>query len=445
MDLSEDYYFQKINEVRPINVDINDHNWKIIRTKTLANIEKYLLPYGKTLADFNIIRPDYSLIEDENEFQQQTLIREEINYDQDEMKTLLTKKNLLNDGQKEIYNTVINAVNNKSNQKIFFVNGPGGYGKTFLFNMMLAEVRLQNQIAIAIIETSTLNISKNSELADLIRMAKLIIWDEAPIAHRYIFEAVDRTFKDLTDNSDEPFRGKIIVMEGDFRQILPIVIRETRAYIVNTCIKSSNLWRFIKVMHLTENMRVQDAMQKQFVDYLLKIGEGKETIYENIEENIIQLPNEIIFDENDTIVSFISKIFYNLNENYSNDQTYVDYIKDRAILTPKNEDIDSINEQIINIFPGEAKEFLSADSVEDKDEVHLGLYLIEFLNTLTPSGTHPHRLILKKGVPIILLRNLSPTEGLCNGTRLITREFNKHVIDAEILTGSHLGKRVFIP
>ncbi len=265
------------------------------------------------------------------------------------------------------------------------------------------------------------------------------------MVHRYIFEVVDRTFKDLTDNSDEPFRGKIIVMGGDFRQILPVVIWGTRAHIVNACIKSSNLWRFIKVMHLTENMRVQDAMQKQFVDYLLKIGEGKETIYENIGEDIIQLPNEIIFDENDTIVSFISKIFYNLNENYSNDQTYVDYIKDRAILTPKNEDVDSINEQIINIFPGEAKEFLSADSVEDKDEVHLGLYPIEFLNTLTPSGTPPHRLILKKGVPIILLWNLSPTEGLCNGTRLIVREFNKHVIDAEILTGSHLGKRVFIP
>ena len=183
------------------------------------------------------------------------------------MKTLLTKKNLLNDGQKEIYNTVIDAVNNKSNQKIFFVDSPEGYGKTFLFNIMLAEVRLQNQIAIAvassgivalllnggrithsrfkipipIIETSTLNISKNSKLADLIRMAKLIIWNEALIAHRYTFEAVDKTFKDLIDNSDEPFRGKIIVMGGDFRQILPVVIRETRAHIVNACIKSSNL------------------------------------------------------------------------------------------------------------------------------------------------------------------------------------------------------------
>ncbi len=64
---------------------------------------------------------------------------------------------------------------------------------------------------------------------------------------------------------------------------------------------------------------------------------------------------------------------------------------------------------------------------------------------MTPSETPSHRLILKKGVPIILLRNFSPTEGLCNDTRLIVREFNKHVIDAKILTGSHLGKRVFIP
>jgi len=64
---------------------------------------------------------------------------------------------------------------------------------------------------------------------------------------------------------------------------------------------------------------------------------------------------------------------------------------------------------------------------------------------LTPSGTPPHRLILKIGVPIILLRNISPSEGLCNGTRLIIKEIQQHVIDAEIVTGSHLRKRVFIP
>src|SRR6266511_6267769 len=144
--------------------------------------------------------------------------------------------------------------------------------------------------------------------------------------------------------------------------------------------------------------------------------------------------------DNDKIKSLISKVFYKLDNNYNNNENYINYIKEIAILTIRNEDVDDINEQIINIFPGQAQEFLSADSVEDKDLVHQNLYPVEFLNTLTPSGTPPHRLILKIGVPIMLLRNISPIEGLCNGTRLIVKGFQQHVIDAEILTGSYSGK-----
>ncbi len=127
--------------------------------------------------------------------------------------------------------------------------------------------------------------------------------------------------------------------------------------------------------------------------------------------------------DNDNLESLISKVFYNLDNNYNNNKNYINYIKDRAILTIRNEDIDNINEQIINIFPGQAQEFLSADSVEDKDLVYQNLYPVEFLNTLTSSGIPPHRLILKIGVPIMLLRNISPTEGLCNGIRLIVKGF----------------------
>ena len=130
---------------------------------------------------------------------------------------------------------------------------------------------------------------------------------------------------------------------------------------------------------------------------------------------------------------------------YYKNLNYIDYIKDRAILTLKNEDADDINEKIINIFPGISQEFLSADSVEDKDFVHQNLYPVEFLNTLTPSGTPPHKFVLKIGVPIMLLRNINPIEGLCNDIRLIVREFQCHIIDIEIITGSHVSKRVFIP
>lgn len=86
--------------------------------------------------------------------------------------------------------------------------------------------------------------------------------------------------------------------------------------------------------------------------------------------------------------------------------------------------------------------YFSYDEAIDKDSSH---FQPEFLNMLVPNGIPPHELILKKNCPIILLRNLNPAEGLCNGTRLICRQFEKNVIDAEIAIGEHAGKRVFLP
>ena len=56
-----------------------------------------------------------------------------------------------------------------------------------------------------------------------------------------------------------------------------------------------------------------------------------------------------------------------------------------------------------------------------------------------------HRILLRAFASIILLRSLDPTQGMCNGSRLSVRAFLNHVIDAEIATGIHRGKRVFIP
>src|SRR4051794_33529424 len=197
---------------------------------------------------------------------------EELNYNSDKLNALLNNKNDLNVDQKNIYNIIIQTVNNEINETVFFVDSPGGYEKTFLFNMILAKIRVNDQIAIAVAssgiaallldggrtahsrfkipikltETSTLDISVTSELAELIRMTKLIIWDEAPMAHRFAFEAVERTFRDVTDN-EKPFGGIIVVLGGDFRQILPVVIRGRREQIVNACIKNSDLWKHVNI------------------------------------------------------------------------------------------------------------------------------------------------------------------------------------------------------
>ncbi|GES92234.1 uncharacterized protein LOC112184611 [Rhizophagus clarus] len=283
-----------------------------------------------------------------------------------------------------------------------------------LFNMILAKVRLNHKIALAVASSGIAALLLDGGRTAHSRFKIPIPLTEIPMTHKFAFEAVDRTFRDIT-GIEEPFGGKFFIMGGDFKQILPVVIQGTRGQIIECMYK---IFKFMEIF-----------------------DEGKN----NIEEDIIKLSNDIILNNNH-IESLISKVFDNFNINYNNANNYTNFIKDRAILTTKNEVVNDINEKIIKNFPGQAQEFLSADLVEDEDSVHQNLYPIEFLNTLTPSRTPPHKLILKVSAPIMILRNINPIEGLCNGTtRLIVRRFQQHVIDAEILTGSHIGKRVFIP
>lgn len=57
----------------------------------------------------------------------------------------------------------------------------------------------------------------------------------------------------------------------------------------------------------------------------------------------------------------------------------------------------------------------------------------------------PHELSLKVDTIIILLRNLNARKGLLNGTRLVVKNLHNNFIDAEIVTGTNRGERVFIP
>ena len=73
------------------------------------------------------------------------------------------------------------------------------------------------------------------------------------------------------------------------------------------------------------------------------------------------------------------------------------------------------------------------------------LYAVEFLNKLIPSGFLTHTINIKFGSPIMLLRNLDPQNGHCNGTRYIVIQLHQHIIEAEIAMGSNAGRTVFIP
>ena len=124
-------------------------------------------------------------------------------------------------------------------------------------------------------------------LSSLIESTSLIIWDEALMTHRRCFEALDRSLRDvLSANNpslaDKPFDGKIVVLDGDLRQILPVIEGGTRGQVVNAAVTNSPLWRGVTVLSLKRNMRldvqtidpVVQAEAASFAKWVLDIGDG---------------------------------------------------------------------------------------------------------------------------------------------------------------------------
>ncbi|GBO46218.1 hypothetical protein AVEN_94312-1, partial [Araneus ventricosus] len=258
--------------------------------------------------------------------------------------------------------------------------------------------------------TSTCNLKPNTSEAKILLDAKVIVWDEAPMTHVHAFLAVDRLLKDLT-KCDEPFGGKIILLGGDFRQVLPVILRGSRSLTVSSCIKKHRLWSDFFVMKLTENMRAFDS-EKEFASWLLHVGEG-----ENGEK--IQLPPFCYPEIQDPVQQLFSDIDFKT--------VTPELLKGRAILTVTNDLSMQINNRVLECMPGNEVIYESIDNIVSNDPQDHLAYTEEFLNSLTPTGMPPHKLRLKPGTIIMLLRNLSPSKGLCNGTRLIVIQLQKNV------------------
>ncbi|XP_021974889.1 ATP-dependent DNA helicase PIF1-like [Helianthus annuus] len=184
---------------------------------------------------------------------------------------------------------------------------------------------------------------------------------------------------------------------------------------------------------------------EKFARWLLDIGEGN-VGSENDGEALIEIPDDLaITDTDDPIQILIDFVYPSILENYKNPG----FFSARAILAPKNEVVNEINDRLLSLFPGEEKEYLSSDSICQTEEVldsfQQDLYSTDNLNALKIAGLPNHRLVLKVGVPVMLLRNIDQQNGLCNGTRLQITFLGKRVIEAEVISGGNIGTRVYIP
>ncbi|KAL0366919.1 UNVERIFIED_CONTAM: hypothetical protein Sradi_3582000 [Sesamum radiatum] len=226
------------------------------------------------------------------------------------------------------------------------------------------------------------------------------------------------------------FGGKTMILDGDFRQVLHVVKGGSLGEQVTSSLSKSIFWNVVKIIRLQQNMR--SYQNEEFSQFLLRLGDVVQQSYNG---DFVQLPQSMIipWKYEHPIHQLIDSIFSNMIDHVND----ANYMVGRAIITPKNIDVDKINEVLIGLFPGQEKVYTSWDSVDDDQH---NLYKAEFLNSLRPSGLPSHLLILKRGSHIMLLRNVAPELGLCNGTRLICRNLCTNFIDAEIMTGPFRGK-----
>ncbi|XP_076926473.1 uncharacterized protein LOC143589660 [Bidens hawaiensis] len=147
-----------------------------------------------------------------------SLIYEELSYDQNQLKVeFQTLFNSITHEQKNVFDRIMMEVQ-QNKGVVFFVYGYGGTGRT-AHSMFYIPINLN--------EDSTCYIDPGTDEAQLLEKTKLIIWDEAPMAHKHGFQALDGSLKDVL-SSNFLFGGKVIVFGGDFRQILPVVQKGTR-------------------------------------------------------------------------------------------------------------------------------------------------------------------------------------------------------------------------
>ncbi|XP_074267323.1 uncharacterized protein LOC141590651 [Silene latifolia] len=191
-----------------------------VRVLTVRKLEQHLEAMGKSLRSFGLGH----LSEPQDSVLQRTRdITDALNAPVPEECMLC--RTTLNSDQQHVFDTIMEHVT-ANKPGAFFVDGPGGTGKTYLYNALYAEVRLLGKIILPTASSGiaaanipsgrtthsrfklpldlaislTCNVPKQSSLAALIQAASLIIWDEASMARKETVEALDLLFRDLCDS-----------------------------------------------------------------------------------------------------------------------------------------------------------------------------------------------------------------------------------------------------
>ncbi|XP_056855451.1 uncharacterized protein LOC108858001, partial [Raphanus sativus] len=372
--LSEDIEYRLRKRLNKQDLCLSDADKK---EGALLEIEIFLKINGTSLSNWDKMPKPFCDAPD----LQNVLITDELSYNRDKLREEHDRDVLkMTDEQKKIYKEIIDAVTEKKSG-LFFVYGFGGTGKTFLWRLLSAAIRSRGEIALNVAssgiaslllqggrtahsrfgipinpdEYSFCNLPPGTDAANLVKEASMIIWDEAPMMSKHCFESLDRILADIMRIKEKkPFAGKVVVLGGDFRQVLPVINGGSRPEIVLNSLNYSYLWKHCKVLRLTKNMRLLSTNMtpeelkelESFSKWILDVGDG-----------VAGEPNE-----------------------------------------------------------GEERTYLSSDSIDPSNtrSVNDQALTPDFLNSIKVSCLPNHNLRLKIGCPVMSLRNIDNVGGLMN-------------------------------
>ena len=256
----------------------------------------------------------------------------ELSYDPDVQQNKYDEMGSLTEEQQDAFDAILVCLEAwvagepYAGPNVFYIDGQGGSGKTFLYTKLLRYVRARGGVALAVamsgiaallmeggrtvhsrfrlpvplpLDNASANVSMTSPTAKLLRKTQLLVWDEAPTAARSAFEAIDRCMRDvLRDvagcNSGKAFGGMPVVLGGDFRQIPPVLKRVDVSEFAPHTLKSCDFWNqpgVVQRFRLTRNKRAEgDA---DCAAFLLEIGNGTYDGEQSLLQSPVPDPNNV--------------------------------------------------------------------------------------------------------------------------------------------------------
>ncbi|XP_060520793.1 ATP-dependent DNA helicase pif1-like [Cylas formicarius] len=372
----------------------------------------------------------------------------------------------LNDQQLGFVYEVLQSVCNR-NGIVFVLTGEGGIGKTATVNVILevAELRALPYVSAAftgiaatlirnaatihssfgiprergVDDTPVSNLVGESEAADDIRNARLVVLDEVFMLASWMLEMIDAVCREY-GQSRRPFGGKTVILSGDPKQLLPVV-KCRRAGM--TSIVSHPAWSTFQLCTLTENMRVH-PQEVEWSNFIRRVGDGERIVSDNgrepISDNCLFVSSKLIVKSREQLVDFVyGDLFESMLALPGTNERFLELVERlalRSILCPVNSEVEELN-KIISII----------DHQDRRGSFWQPIPTIDRVTRMGPTITKspiPSRRESPIGSVVVLLVNLNVRRGFCNGQRMIVLEMGDDVIVGRIVSGQFQGRKCVI-